>query len=388
MQADAVRPISEMRILAFCDYFSPESSGGSERVAREVYTRLAQRGAAIELVTIANSRRPAVAEVGGIRVHQMPLFDLSRALRAQVAIAPSLLRHIPSIARGFGPNVLHANNIYFQTTLAAALLQRRIGLPLVTTAHIGSLRHLTRPIRWVTAGYERTAGRLILARSTQVIAVSESVRKHLLTLGERPERITVVHNGVDLNRFRPSRSDSDRLRSLPLILFIGRLIANKGPQILLDALTELHLERVPFEAIFVGDGPLRAVLQRRANERRMAETIHFIGHTDDVATYLSQADLLIRPSFTEGMPLTVLEAMGSQVCVVASDIAGNRDLIRDHENGFLVPVGSSSYLAQAIRQLLQDQELRQRLAAAGHEMALTHGTERRKELRRYWPRPG
>jgi glycosyltransferase involved in cell wall biosynthesis len=365
--------LANTRILGFCDYFATGSSGGTERVALEVYQRLALRGADVTVVTIGKSRKPIQKTVNGVKVHEIPLLDLSGVVRAQVAIAPALFRYVPRIVRNLAPNVLHANNIYFQTTLAAALLQHRLALPLVTTAHIGSLSRLSEPIRSLTVGYERTVGRYIMSRSVRVIAVSESVREHLVSLGRTPDKIDLVCNGVDLERFRPPLpSERNGDDSTPAVVFVGRLIGNKGPGILLDALFRLHREGLAFTATFIGDGPLRSLLERRVHESGLATTVKFTGHLPDVAADLRRAVVLVRPSLSEGMPLTVLEAMASHVCVVASDIPGNRDLIRNGENGLLVPTQNVSSLANAIRRVLENRELRRRFVAAGYETSRTY----------------
>jgi glycosyltransferase involved in cell wall biosynthesis len=361
-----------MRILAFCDYFDSASSGGSERVAIEVYKRMAERGALIHLVTVAKRPTASAREIGGVTVHEVPLLDLTGLTHAQVAMAPALLRHVPTIARNLRPEILHANNIFFQTSLVAAILRRRIGAPLVTTAHIGTLRYLGRPLRWAAGAYEKTAGRFILSRSQRIIAVSASVRHHLVELGVAPDKVEVVANGVDLSRFQPSDSTSDATGSAPLVLFVGRLMANKGPHIMLEALSLLHDEGVAFRALFIGDGPLRPALERQSRVAGLDDRVIFAGHVDDPANLMRTAHVFVRPSLTEGMPLTVLEAMASRICVVASDIPGNRDLIQDGENGLLVGPKSASRLAQALRHVLQDADLRRRLARAGYQTALLH----------------
>jgi glycosyltransferase involved in cell wall biosynthesis len=365
-----------MRILAFCDYLSSGSSGGSERAALETYKRMARDGANIAVVAIAGSNQPGMTERDGFRVYEIPAINLSQVARVQTVIAPALLRQVPAIVRDFAPDVLHAHNIYFQTALAAALVQLRMGLPLVTTAHIGTLSFLRQPIRALASSYERTVGRFILARSTRVIAVSQSVREHLVDLGTAPNKITVVRNGVDTSRFRPNTEPHQFSgESGPLIIFVGRLIGNKGPQVLLEALSQLRRENLQFRGVFIGDGPLRATLERRVRTAGLEGSVRFLGQLEDVAPHVRGADLIVRPSFTEGMPLTVLEAMASGICVIASDIPGNRDLISDGQNGCLVPAGLAAELARAIRRLLIDHEMRARLAHAGLETARAYSWE-------------
>jgi glycosyltransferase involved in cell wall biosynthesis len=178
--------------------------------------------------------------------------------------------------------------------------------------------------------------------------------------------VTVVANGVDLDRFhpRPAGGTSDKP---PLIAFVGRLIDVKGPDLMLAALLRLQADGVPFRAVYFGDGPMRGRLESAA--RAAGAPVSFAGHVNDLETRLPQADLLVRPSLTEGMPLALLEAMASGVCVVATDVGGNRDLVEPDCNGILVPPRQPELMARAIAGLLADPGRRARLAAAGRQTA-------------------
>lgn len=355
-----------MRILAFCDYFSPDSSGGSERAAWEIYRRLAAKGARVRVITALPATMRPFESAKNLEVLVVPSLRLEGTIRLQASLAPSLFIKLRTLAAGFQADVIHANSLFFQTSLAAAAWQWSSGRPMVTTVHIGNLDRLSPLARLAARGYEWTLGRFILSRSQRVIGVSSSVAEHLRRLKINPDRITVVPNGVDVDRFRP-RHPTEPANDPPVIAFVGRLISNKGPQRLLDALLQLQREGLRFKAVYLGDGPMRAELERRAST--LAGSIDFRGHSNDVATELRGVDLLVRPSLTEGMPLTVLEAFATGVPVVASDIPGNRGLIADGENGVLVPVNQTEALAHAIRGLLQSPQDRMRLAAAGRATA-------------------
>src|SRR2546423_14093 len=179
----------------------------------------------------------------------------------------------------------------------------------------------------------------------------------------------VIPTGVDLRRFGPRH---EMVQTAPrVIAFIARLIVNKGPDTFLTALLQLRRESLDFKAVFIGDGPLRRKLEQRALP--LGSAVQFLGQQPDVAPHVRQSDLLVRPSLTEGLPLGILEAMASRVCVIPSDIDGNRDLVAHGQNGVPVPVGDPSRLADAIRDLLANPARRAELARAGYETAQDYG---------------
>jgi len=365
----SLTPYFVVRILAFCDYFADPSSGGAERVALEVYRRLADQGATIRVITtMPKSMRP-VRSAERLQVRVIPSFELSKLVGIQASVAPALFLKLRALAKDFRPDVLHANTLFFQTSLAAALLGRATRIPLVTTVHVGGLDLMPQPARLLGTAYERTVGRFILSQSARIIAVSPSVREHLVRMGTPAEQIVLVPNGVDLRRFWPRHEMVQN--DPPVIAFVARLIVNKGPDALLTALLQLRREGVAFKAICIGDGPLRQRLEQRA--LLLGSSVQFLGQQPDVAPHLRQSDLLVRPSLTEGMPLGILEAMASRVCVIASDIDGNRDLVTHGRNGVLFPVDDPTRLAEAMRELLRNPAHRSELARAGYETAQAYG---------------
>jgi glycosyltransferase involved in cell wall biosynthesis len=344
-------------------------------VTLEIYKRLLAGGADVRLLTATPYDSSGEGEVEGVPVVRVRSMDLSRLLGAQVSLSPRLAGLALRLVDGFRPDVLHANSLHFQTSIAAAFAQQRRGIPMVTTAHIGSSSELRGRIRLATGVYERTVGRYILGRSTRVIAVAPSVADHLRTLGVPADRIDVVPNGVDQTRFAPRQPAGNHDRDpgeAPLVVFVGRLIDNKGPQLFVEALATLRDQGVGFRAALVGDGPMEASLRSRVAGAGLAELVHFAGQSSDVPGWLAKASVFVRPSFTEGMPLTVLEAMASGTPVVVSDIPGNTELVRDGVNGLLFSVGDATSLAGKLRRAIEDGEGAAKMAAAASETARSY----------------
>lgn len=363
------------RVAVFTDHFSPQSSGGVEHVVWEVYRRLAATGVHVLIVTALERGWSSFGGVEQMQTHAARIWDLSRLVGAQVGLAPGLFRSVSRVIEKFQPDVLHANGLHFQSTLAAALANRDRRRPMVLTSHVGKLDALQQPTRALTKAYEASMGRYILGRCTRFIAISPSVREHLEHLGIAPALIDDVPNGVDNARFYARPADAASSRP-PLLMFVGRHMPNKGPQVFIESLALLRDQGVDFRAELLSSGPMRERLEKRALELRLGDRVTFRGHVPDVATEMRRADVIVRPSFSEGMPLSLLEAMATGVCLVVSDVSGNCDLIHDGKNGLLFPVGKIDLLAAALKRVIVSPELRHSLASAARIDSLQYSWER------------
>jgi glycosyltransferase involved in cell wall biosynthesis len=357
---DATDPL---RVAVFSDHFSPRSSGGVERVVWEVYRRLAQRGVQVLVVTALERGWPAFDAVDGMTVHAERIWDLSGYARAQVGLAPALFRSAASALETFQPHILHTNGLHFQSTLAAALANRNRRRAMVLTSHVGKLDALPQPTRTLTRAYEGSIGHFVLSRCTRLIAISGSVREHLVQLGIAAGAIDEVPNGVDHSRFHPGPKPERANAAPPLLMFVGRHMPNKGPQVFIEALGMLRQQGISFRAELLSTGPMRDRLESRTRQLGLADQVTFRGQVPDVAEEMRRADVVARPSFSEGMPLSLLEAMATGVCLVVSDVSGNYDLVRDGVNGLLVPPGRADQLAAALKRVISSPELRRSLAA-------------------------
>lgn len=365
-----------MRVLAFGDHLSAASSGGAERVAGEVYARLVQEpDVDLTVVTVLPPGHDPMP-IPGARVVGVPGRDLSGLVGAEMLLAPGLARRVRTLHDEVRPDVLHANSLHFHGTAVAARLSRRTGTPLVTTAHLGDLSALAPLLRVGGTIWDATVGSYVVRSSHTLVAVSGAVSSHLASLGAPAEDVVVAPNGVDHTTYHPHArrpvGTSEGLRAV----FIGRLIDNKGPQIALDAVADARRAGRDVRLTVLGDGPLRARLEARAGARGLGDAVVFAGHVTDVARHLREADLLLRPSFTEGLPLAVLEAMACGVPVVCSTVPGNTEVVAHGVNGWHTPPGRVAAVGDALVALFDDREQLRRLAAAAVVAAADHTWER------------
>ena len=345
-----------MRILVLTDYYPPHTGGGVEKVVEETVTRMAAAGHEIAVVTGRTAGGSKVDHRGRLTIFRAPVLQLTRHLRAQVALSPAMMPLAVKVANQFKPHIIHAHNIFFFGAYAVApVVKLQAGVPLVTSLHLAGLDRLGILPRTLATIHERTLGQPLLRLSDQLLCVSNAVADHALKRGVSSNRLIVVPNGVDSRRFHPS---PDEIQTPPVVLFVGRLIFNKGPMTFIDAAANVLRHRSDVRFLLVGDGPLRASLRERIRDYDIDANVHLLGNRSDVPELMRTAALFARPSLIEGMPLTVLEAMASGLPVIASPVGGTPELVKDGETGLLVDGADAVGLSSAITRLLDDDALR------------------------------
>ncbi|HZS34435.1 MAG TPA: glycosyltransferase family 4 protein [Methylomirabilota bacterium] len=204
-----------------------------------------------------------------------------------------------------------------------------------------------------------------LRRARFVRCISYFTRSQCLLWAppERWSRLHVVRCGVDPAAY-PVRDHRGPGRHL---LFVGRLVPDKGLPILIDALARLRARRPAARLTIVGDGRERASVERRARATGVAEHVALVGYQTppQVRDWLQTADVFVLPSLAEGVPVSLMEAMASGVPVVATRVGGVGELVEDGVSGFVVPAAAPGALAGRIEALLDDPGLRNRFGRAG-----------------------
>ncbi|PJA26297.1 MAG: hypothetical protein CO189_11670 [candidate division Zixibacteria bacterium CG_4_9_14_3_um_filter_46_8] len=209
----------------------------------------------------------------------------------------------------------------------------------------------------------------IAIRSThKVVAVGEPLRKYLINrVGLPAEKVVTIHNGIDTERFKPSE-EGKRVRDEfgykddeVVIAIVARLAPVKDHRYLIEAFRIL-LQRCPqARLLIIGDGPLREKLDFMVESYNLGEQIHFAGDRNDVDRILTGMDVATLSSQSEGISLTLLEAMSAELPVVATAVGGNITIIKDGINGFLVEVNDINTYADLLTRLTQSSDLRRRI---------------------------
>ncbi len=207
-----------------------------------------------------------------------------------------------------------------------------------------------------------------------VVAISGGVADSLAAAGVERERVTVVHSGVDCERFRPPTSEERAgARSALgisagefLISAVGALEARKGHRYLIEAIGRLAAggNPVKVKCLIAGQGSIYEILRREIALVRSADRIKLIGKIDDPRELLRASDVFAMPSLKEGLGVAALEAMASGLPIVASDVGGLREVIQHDRTGIIVPPENPAAIGSAIGRLMESAELRAQMGAA------------------------
>jgi colanic acid/amylovoran biosynthesis glycosyltransferase len=211
-----------------------------------------------------------------------------------------------------------------------------------------------------------------VADAAFVVCISDFARSQLMGLSDPAvwERLRVVHMGIPVERFTISRNGHSPER--PTILYIGRLVPEKGQAVLLEAAARLREQGREVEVKLAGEGELRGHLEGLCRELRIADRVTFLGAVaqDKVRDLYAEASIFCLPSFAEGVPVVLMEAMAMGLPVVTTRIAGIPELVEDGSGGVVVAPGRADELAARLGELLDNPERRRELGRLGREKVL------------------
>lgn len=371
------REIAGLRDLGFavetCAMRRPDAAhltGPEERAARDE-----------TFYVIAEARKPATLPLALIDALAHPRRSLAALALAWRTAPPGIrggLKQLAYLAEALilarhlrARQIAHLHDHFAGPSANVAMLASALsGIPFSFTLH--GPADLYEPETWQL--------REKIARASFVASISHFARSQAMYFSDPAEwgKLRIVHCGV-----MPELYDGPKppQRAGARLIFVGRITAIKGLRVLLAAFARARATRPGLHLTLVGDGDDRAHLERLAAP--LGDAVHFAGYLSQgaVAEALAASDAMVLPSFAEGLPVVLMEALASARPVIASQVAGVSELVEDGVNGYLVPPGDEETLADRIGRLADDPALRARMGLAGREKVQAEFDARREAAR-------
>jgi glycosyltransferase involved in cell wall biosynthesis len=340
-----------LRVLTLIDRI--DEPGGAERFALALATHLPPDQFTSAVCSTRPLRRPeetlaALAEAGVTHT----------SLDRRHAADPRVLR-LARLLRTEQVDILHAH--MFGSNLWGSLIGSACRVPVIL-AHEHNWSYSGNRLRlWLD-------GRVVGRTATRFVAVSAANRERMVRLEHVPEQRIVVMPTAYIPSSGPSsgdlRSELGLTLTTPLLAVAAVLRPEKALHVLLDALALVAPQVPDVQLAIAGDGPCRGELESQTDRLGLRDRVHFLGVRRDVDAVLTAADVGVMSSEWEGMPLFLFECMAADTALVATNVGGIPEVVRDGETGLLVPPGEPPALAAALIRILRDPGLRGRLATA------------------------
>ncbi len=334
------------RSLCILQVITPARYSGAERMVTYLSSGLRARGHRV--IVAAKPNQILQRELTRRGVEMCPL-GISGKVNL---LAPG---RIARLARQMNADIIHTH--LSTASLWGTLAGRLLGVP--TLAHVHALN---------------TKYFYLLA--DVVVTPSQGVRDHLIAQGMSGDRVQVVYNGIPASRFvdlTPSRQiyqELDLSPDQPIVAVAAHLSAKKGHRYLLEAVERLGNRYPRLACLVIGEGPLRARLEKLTARLHISDHVRFLGYRDDAVALMQVCDVIVLPSIAkEGLGLCLIEAAFLGKPTVGSRAPGITEAIVDGQTGLLVPPGDSPAMAGALDELLSSPELRATLGAAGKTRA-------------------
>lgn len=333
-----------MKIMQVIPYFC---FGGAEIMCENLTYALQALGHEVFVVSLYDEHTPIARrmEKAGVQI-----LYLDKELGLDLSMVPKL----KAVMQKEKPDVVHTHlDVIKYAVLAAKLAGVK---KCVHTVHSLADREAEGQIQKMINGtYFRHGLSVPVALTPEVQASVEAF------YGLRPQRVPVIYNGIDLSRCIP-KTTYDTGETVT-ILHVGRFDVPKNHAGLLEAFRILQQRHPECRLRLVGDGDLRESMEALAREKGISDAVEFCGMQSNVYPYLQEADIFTLPSVYEGNPMTIIEAMGTGLPIVASRVGGIPDMVRDGETGLLVEPEPEA-ICDALTRLVEDSTLRRRLGQA------------------------
>ena len=336
---------------------------GAEKVLLNIAANMNGNGVQSLVVSIQNSHNLHFELLNEAKKRNIPV----EIIESKGRFDGETVNQLIALVRKQHISIIHSHN--YKADFVGYSAARKAGIPIVATNHL-----------WTKAGfklrlYEFFDG-LLLRKFNKVVAVSEQVKKDMLKAGVSAKKITVIDNGVPCNE---KAGEGGKLREefgVPVAALvvgcIARLSPEKGHAYLLEAAKKMVDIGVDVYFILFGEGPLEEELKNSVKAVALEKRVLFAGFRNDMENVYSVIDILVQPSLREGLPLSLLEAMGNGKAVIATSVGAVPKLVTNMQTGLLIKPGSVEEIILGLKTLVNDAQLRDKLASNAKAFVKEH----------------
>lgn len=382
-----------MKILHVLDHSIPLHSGYTFRTAAILREQRRLGWETIHLTSPKQGHSTADEEtVDGLDFYRTQHRINGFPILGEIALMQALTRRLETVALKLQPDVIHAHSPVLNA-IPALRVGRKLGIPVVYEIRAfwedAAVDHGTTRENGLRYRVSRALETHALRRVDQVTTICEGLRRDIVARGIPEDRVTVIPNAVDADQFQIGGQPEERLRAelglsgCRVLGFLGSFYAYEGLSLLLEALPTIREQAPDVRVLLVGGGPQADNLKQQTQQLGITEQVVFTGRVphEQVQRYYNLVDLLVYPRLSMRLtelvtPLKPLEAMAQGRLLVASDVGGHQELIRDGETGWLFPAGDAAALARLVLQTLACEDHWPRIKAAGRKFV---------EEERNWP---
>lgn len=344
-----------MKILIFSAYFYPHR-GGLEQFCYEVAKRLSQNGHEVTVVSSRFNQEKSREIVDGFKIIRLDQVDFIGAwpIVKWNKNNREIFRQLEKENFDWAIN----NTRFFAISLMGGIFAKRRKIPLLHIEHGTCHPQLeNRFVRELARWYDLTLGKIAVRMATKVVGVSRAAAEFCQSLGMK--QVGLFYNSVDTSFF--GKDEKIKKADNLSVIFVGRIIQGKGIQDLIVAFKKIKSRRVDLK--IVGSGSYLDSLKELAKGDKR---IKFLGEKkkDEVRELLGDADIFVNPSYSEGLPTSVLEAGAMGLAVIATDVGGTGEIIEHEKNGLLCQMKDVDQSSKYLQDLIEDERLRLKLGRA------------------------
>lgn len=278
---------------------------------------------------------------------------------------PSILINTLFLVKRLDVNIIHSHE--FLSNFIGICIGRITNKPIITTLH-GWINNSLKDKVYIKIDKK------IIKRFDKVIAVSDVMRRQLQNDGVCRNNISVLHNCIKTENYQKhcKKGYLDELMGIqfkrPIIATIGRLSAEKGHKDFIDAANLVLKKGHTASFVLIGDGPEREILQKKIDKLKLNNNVKILGYLNEIQKVYYDLDLMILPSYTEGLPNVILEALSMEVPVIATNVGGVPEIIKDKKYGNLISSKNPNEMAVMIINFLNKPKLFKHMSKSGKKM--------------------